>query len=89
VLALVILFAMYAFIPAGLKAVQASSSAKAGPVIGHLLLALVDLAGIAGAGVDGRTAAEQLDGERPAKPPVGPGDEDGAGRQARGKLLMK
>jgi hypothetical protein len=44
VLALVILFAMYAFIAAGLKAVRAFSSAKAGPVIGHLLLALVDLA---------------------------------------------
>jgi len=44
VLALVILFAMYAFIAAGLKAVRAFSSDKAGPVIGHLLLALVDLA---------------------------------------------
>jgi hypothetical protein len=44
VLALVILFAMYAFIAAGLKAVRAFGSDKAGPVIGHLLLALVDLA---------------------------------------------
>ena len=44
VLALVIVFAIYAFIAAGLQAVRAFSSAKAGPVIGHLLLGLVDLA---------------------------------------------
>ena len=44
VLALVILFAIYAFIAAGLQAVRAFSSRNAGPVIGHLLLGLVDLA---------------------------------------------
>ena len=44
VLALVILFAVYAFIAAGMQAVRAFSSAKAGPVFGHLLLGLVDLA---------------------------------------------
>jgi len=44
VLALVIMFAVYAFIAAGLEAVRAFSSAKAGPVFGHLLLGLVDLA---------------------------------------------
>jgi len=44
VLALVILFAVYAFIAAGLQAVRAFSGAKAGPVIGHLLLGLVDIA---------------------------------------------
>jgi hypothetical protein len=44
VLPLVIFFAMYAFIAAGLKAVRAFSNAKAGTVIGHLLLAMVDLA---------------------------------------------
>jgi len=44
VLALVILFAVYAFMAAGLQAAQAFSSANAGPVIGHLLLGLVDLA---------------------------------------------
>jgi uncharacterized membrane protein HdeD (DUF308 family) len=44
ILALVILFAIYAFIAAGLQAMRAFSSAKAGPVIGHLLLALVDVA---------------------------------------------
>jgi hypothetical protein len=38
------LFAVYAFIAAGLQAARAFSSAKPGPVIGHLLLALVDLA---------------------------------------------
>ena len=44
VLALVILFAVYAFTAAGLEAVRAFSSRKAGPVLGHLLLGLVDLA---------------------------------------------
>jgi uncharacterized membrane protein HdeD (DUF308 family) len=44
VLALVILFAVYAFMAAGLQAAQAFSSRNAGPVIGHLLLGLVDLA---------------------------------------------
>jgi uncharacterized membrane protein HdeD (DUF308 family) len=44
VLALVILFAIYAFIAAGLQAARAFSSRKAGPVIGHLLLGLADLA---------------------------------------------
>ena len=44
VLALVIVFAVYAFIAAGLQAVQAFSSRTAGPVFGHLLLGLVDLA---------------------------------------------
>jgi uncharacterized membrane protein HdeD (DUF308 family) len=44
ILALVILFAIYAFIAAGLQAARAFSSAKAGPVFGHLLLGLIDLA---------------------------------------------
>jgi uncharacterized membrane protein HdeD (DUF308 family) len=44
ILALVILFAVYAFIAAGLQAVRAFGSVRAGPVFGHLLLALVDLA---------------------------------------------
>ena len=44
VLALVILFASYAFIAAGLQAARAFSSRNAGPVIGHLLLGLADLA---------------------------------------------
>jgi len=44
VLALVILFAVYAFIAAGLQAMRAFSSRTAGPVFGHLLLGLVDLA---------------------------------------------
>ncbi len=44
ILALVILFAVYAFIGAGLQAMRAFSSATAGPVLGHLLLGLVDLA---------------------------------------------
>lgn len=42
--ALVIVFAVYAFIGAGLQAARAFSSATAGPVFGHLLLALIDLA---------------------------------------------
>jgi uncharacterized membrane protein HdeD (DUF308 family) len=44
ILALVILFAVYAFMDAGFESVRAFSSGKAGPVFGHLLLALVDLA---------------------------------------------
>ena len=44
VLALVILFAVYAFIDAGLQAMRAFSSKNAGPVFGHLFLGLVDLA---------------------------------------------
>jgi uncharacterized membrane protein HdeD (DUF308 family) len=44
VLALVILFAVYAFIDAGLQALRAFSSSSAGPVFGHLLLGLVDVA---------------------------------------------
>jgi uncharacterized membrane protein HdeD (DUF308 family) len=44
ILALVILFAIYAFTDAGLEGVRAFSSGTAGPVIGHLLLGLIDLA---------------------------------------------
>jgi uncharacterized membrane protein HdeD (DUF308 family) len=42
--ALVILFAIYAFIGAGMQAARAFGSLTAGPVAGHLLLALIDLA---------------------------------------------
>ncbi len=38
VLALVIVFAVYAFVAAGLQAAQTFSSRQAGPVPGHLLL---------------------------------------------------
>src|SRR5712672_4672170 len=44
ILALVILFAIYAFMGAGLEAARAFSSRNAGPVFGHLLLGLIDLA---------------------------------------------
>jgi uncharacterized membrane protein HdeD (DUF308 family) len=44
ILALVILFAVYAFLAAGLEAVRAFSSPKAGPVAAHLLLGLVNVA---------------------------------------------
>ena len=44
ILALVILFAVYAFMDAGLQAARAFSSRSAGPVFGHLLLGLIDLA---------------------------------------------
>jgi len=43
ILALVVLFAVYAFTDAGLQTMRAFSSRSAGPVLGHLLLALVDL----------------------------------------------
>ena len=44
ILALVILFAVYAFLDAGLQAARAFNSRSAGPVFGHLLLGLIDLA---------------------------------------------
>jgi uncharacterized membrane protein HdeD (DUF308 family) len=44
ILALVILFAVFAFMDAGLSVARAFSSDKAGPVIGYLLLALIGLA---------------------------------------------
>lgn len=44
VLALVILFAVHAFMASGLEVMRAFRSATAGPVAGHLLLGLVDLA---------------------------------------------
>ena len=44
ILALVILFAVYAFMDAGLQAARAFSSRSAGPVFGHLFLGLIDLA---------------------------------------------
>jgi uncharacterized membrane protein HdeD (DUF308 family) len=44
ILALVILFAIYAFTDAGLQVARAFSGRSAGPVFGRLLLALVDLA---------------------------------------------
>src|SRR5580693_669166 len=43
ILALVILFAIYAFMAAGLQGARAFSSRNAGPVFGHLLLGLIDL----------------------------------------------
>jgi uncharacterized membrane protein HdeD (DUF308 family) len=43
ILALVILFAVYAFMDAGLQTARAFGSRSAGPVLGHLLLALVDV----------------------------------------------
>src|SRR5258708_22796170 len=44
ILALVILFAIYAFMDAGLEGARAFSSRRAGPVFGHLLLGLIHLA---------------------------------------------
>ena len=44
ILALVILFAVYAFMDVGLQTMRAFSSRTAVPVLGHLLLALIDLA---------------------------------------------
>ena len=42
--AMVLIFAFYAFIDAGMEAVLAFSSRRAGPVIGRLLLAFLDVA---------------------------------------------
>ena len=43
VLALVVLFAVYAFMASGLEAMRAFGSRTAGPVLGHLLVGLIDL----------------------------------------------
>ena len=43
ILALVILFAIYAFMAAGLQTRRAFTSRAAGPVLGHLLLGVIDL----------------------------------------------
>src|SRR5512132_187355 len=68
VLALVILFAVYAFIAAGLQAARAFSSRTAGPVLGHLLLGLVDLAaGVIALAWPGPAPRGQADGP-PAHP---------------------
>lgn len=57
VLALVILFAVYAFIDAGLQTMRAFGGRGAGSVLGHLLLALVDVvAGIVALAWPGVTA---------------------------------
>ena len=67
---LVVLFEVYAFIAAGLEAARAFTSVKTGPVIVHLLLALVDLAAgvvaLAWPGRAGRGGGEHADGEEPA-----------------------
>ena len=44
VFVLVLLFAVYAFIDAGLEAMRAFTSRTAGPVFGHLLLGLISVA---------------------------------------------
>jgi uncharacterized membrane protein HdeD (DUF308 family) len=47
ILALVILFAVYAFMDAGLEGTRAFTSRTAGPVFGHLIVAVIDV----GAGI--------------------------------------
>jgi uncharacterized membrane protein HdeD (DUF308 family) len=44
ILSLVLLFAVYAFISAGMQGARAFGSRSAGPVLGHLVLAVVDAA---------------------------------------------
>lgn len=44
VLALVVMFAVFAFMSGGMQAFQAFRSRSVGPVMGHLLLGLVDIA---------------------------------------------
>ena len=57
ILSLVILFAVYAFMDAGLQGARAFSSPGAGPVLGHLLLGVVDVvAGITALAWPGPTA---------------------------------
>jgi len=57
VLALVVVFAVFAFMSAGLQAYRAFGSRTAGPVVGHLLLGLVDIsAGVLALAWPGPTA---------------------------------
>jgi len=57
VLALVVLFAAYAFMWAGFEAVSAFRSRTAGPVVGHLIVGLVDIvAGVVALAWPGPTA---------------------------------
>jgi uncharacterized membrane protein HdeD (DUF308 family) len=57
ILALVILFAIYAFTDAGLQTMRAFSGRSAGPVLGHLLLGVIDLvAGVVALAWPGPTA---------------------------------
>jgi uncharacterized membrane protein HdeD (DUF308 family) len=57
ILALVIMFAVYAFSDAVIQATRAFSSDGAGPVIGHLLIGLIDIAaGVAAIAWPGPTA---------------------------------
>ena len=71
VYALVILFAVYAFLDAGLQAVRAFSGVRAGAVIGRLLLALVDVAaGIVALVYPNITAITHISGWIRRRPPV-------------------
>jgi len=57
VLALAVLFAVYAFMASGLEALRAFSSRTAWPVFGHVLVGLIDLAaGVAALAWPGPTA---------------------------------
>jgi uncharacterized membrane protein HdeD (DUF308 family) len=57
VLALVVMFAVYAFVSAGLQAALAFGSRTAKPVIGHLLVGLIDvIAGVTALAWPGATA---------------------------------
>jgi uncharacterized membrane protein HdeD (DUF308 family) len=57
VLALVVMFSVYAFVSAGLQAALAFGSRTAKPVIGHLLLGLIDvIAGVTALAWPGATA---------------------------------
>jgi hypothetical protein len=84
VLALVILFAMYAFIAAGPKAVRAFSSAKAGPVIGTCCSRWSTWPPGGRAGLAGPCGGEHADGEEPAAATLHPraaGSRDQAGHK--------
>ena len=78
VLALVVLFAIYAFIAAGMEVVKAFSSERAGPVMGHLLLGLVDI----GAGMIAWRGRNHRAGAGVARRSVG--DDRRTGRDLRG-----
>jgi hypothetical protein len=86
---LVVLFAVYAFIAAGLEAARAFSSAKAGPVIVHLLLALVDLAaGVVALAWQGRAKVSMLMAKNRRQPPPIRGPREAGIRPAQARLAQ-
>jgi hypothetical protein len=86
---LVVLFAVYVFIAAGLKAARAFSSVKTGPVIVHLLLALVDLAaGLIALAWPGQAEVSMLIAKNRRQPPSIRGPREAGSGRAQARLAQ-